>query len=49
MFYDKTNGPKLVLRFFAFSGNFIIKFSGNEFSQDCSGHYSVKCHVWEKI
>ena len=35
--------------FFAFSGNFIIRFSGNEFSQDCSPHYFVKSHVWEKI
>ena len=34
---------------FAFSGNFTIRFYGNEFSQDCSGHYSVKCHVWEKV
>ena len=35
--------------FLAFSENFIIRFSGNEFSQDCSGHDSVKCHVWEKV
>ena len=49
----KENGPKLVntphMSFFAFSGNVIIRFSGNEFSQDRSGHYSVKCHVWEKV
>ena len=53
MFYNKTNGFKLQntphLRFFAFSGDFIIRFPVNEFSQDCSGHYSVKCHVWEKV
>ena len=30
-------------------GNFIIRFSGSEFSQDCSGHYSVKLYVWEKV
>ena len=35
--------------FFAFSENFIIRFSGNEFPQDCSGHYSVKYHVWQKF
>ena len=33
---------------FAFSGNFIVRFYGNEFSQDLSGQYSLKCHVWEK-
>ena len=35
--------------FFAFSGNSIIRFSGNEFSQDCSGHYSMKSHACEKV
>ena len=35
--------------FFAFSENFIIRFSGNEFSQDCYDHYSVKCHFREKV
>ena len=53
MFYDSSNGPKLQnaphMCFFAFSGNFIIKFYGNEFFQDCSGHYSMKCHVLEKV
>ena len=34
--------------FWAFSGNFIVRFSGNEFLKDCSGHHSVKGHVWEK-
>ena len=34
--------------FFAFSGNF-IRFSENEFSKNCSGHYSVKCHAWKKV
>ena len=29
--------------------NFIIRFSGNEFSQDCSVHHSFKCHVLEKL
>ena len=28
--------------FLAFSGNFIIRFSGGEFLKDCSGHHSVK-------
>ena len=31
--------------FFAFSGTFIIRFSGNDFSQGYIGH----CHVWEKV
>ena len=35
--------------FFAFSGTFIIRFSGNDFSQGYIGHCSVKCHVWEKV
>ena len=26
-----------------------VSASGNEFFQDCSGHHSVKDHVWEKI
>ena len=29
--------------------NLFSGFSENEFSQDCSGHYSVKFHVWEKV
>ena len=37
------------MRFFTFPGNFIIRFSENEFSQDYFGHYSVKFHVWEKV
>ena len=50
-FYDRTNGPQLqntTYVFFAFSGNF-ISFSGNEFSQYFSGHYSMECLVWEKV
>ena len=51
--YNKTNGPKLQnaphMYFITYARNFMIRFSGNEFSQDCSGHYSVKCHVWEKV
>ena len=47
MFYNKTNGAKLW--FSAFSENFIIGFSWNEFSQNCFGHYSVKFHAREKI
>ena len=31
--------------FFAFSGNFKIRLPGSDFSQDCSGHYFVECHV----
>ena len=31
------------------SVNLIIRFSGNYFSQDCFSHYSLKCHVWEKV
>ena len=49
MFYNSSNGPKLQKAFFAFSGNFIIRFYRNEFFQDCSGHYSMKCHVLEKV
>ena len=37
----KTNH---IICFFAFSGNCIIRFSGNEFSQDCSGlFFEVSC------
>ena len=53
MFYGRANGSKLQntphMCYFAFSGNFIIRFSGNELFQDCSGHYSVKSHVWVKV
>ena len=41
------NTPQLC--FFAFSVDFIIRFSVNKFPKDSSGHYSVKCHVWEKV
>ena len=34
---------------FCISKSFIIRVSGNEFFQCCSGHYSVKCHFWEKV
>ena len=34
---------------FCISVNFIIRFSGKEFFQYFSGHYSVKDHVWEKV
>ena len=51
--YNKTNGAKLQstpdMWFSAFSENFIIGFSGNEFSQNCFGHYSVKFHATERI
>ena len=40
--FTKINVPPQVFLCF-------IKFSGNKFSQDCSGHYSVKCHVSEKV
>ena len=39
----------MVQIFFYISVNFLIRFSGNEFSQDCCGHHSAKCHVWEKV
>ena len=42
------NCKTLHMCFFAISGNFVTRFSGNVFSQDCSGH-SVKCNVWEKV
>ena len=52
MFYNRIDGPKLQntpnICIFAFSGNFIIRFSGDKCSQDCSGRYSVKGHVWGK-
>ena len=43
--YHKT--PNIC--FFCISVNFIISVSGKEFFQDCFGHHSVKCHVWEKV
>ena len=50
---NKTNAPRLhntpCKCFLAFSGNFIIRFSGSEFLKDYSGHHSVKGHVWEKV
>ena len=53
LIYYKTKIPKLhntqCKCFFAFSGNFIIRFSGNVLSQNCSGHHSLKYHVWEKV
>ena len=36
------------MRLMTFSGNFIIRVCGNEFSQECSGH-CVKCEVWGKV
>ena len=46
---NKSYGPKLQntlhVCFFCISVNIIIRFSGNEFSQYCSGHHSVKCHL----
>ena len=42
------NCKTLHMCFFAISGNFVTRFSGKVFSQDCSGH-SVKCNVWEKV
>ena len=36
------------MRLITFSGNFIIRICGNEFSQECSGH-CVKCEVWGKV
>ena len=49
--YNKKNGPKLqnTLRicFFCISVNVFSRFSGNEFSQDCSVHHFIKYHVRE--
>ena len=46
MFYNRTNDLKLQntphMCFFAFTGNVIIRFSENKFSQDFSGHHFVK-------
>ena len=37
-----------ILCFLAFSGKFVIEFSGNNFFQDCTGYYSKKCLILEK-
>ena len=54
MSYNKTNRLKLQIKslicfvlFFASPENFIMGFSGNEFSQDCSGNYFLK-YIWVK-
>ena len=45
--FKLQNTPQLC--FFAFSVDFIIRFSVNKLPQDSSGHYSLKSHVWEKV